>query len=72
MYRGAGEGSIKKVLSETHWSGTRVRGAGLEKLGILGIQDTRQFAFSLTNEAGPEAQLGRRQNSVKCISVTDR
>ena len=26
---------------------------GLEKLGFHGIQDTRQFAFSETNEAGP-------------------
>ena len=30
---------------------------GMEKLGIRGIQDSRQFAFGETNEVGPEAQL---------------
>ena len=38
---------------------------GLEKLGIRGIQDTRQFVFSETIEAGPEAQrLDRIQSNV--------
>ena len=40
-------------------------GAGLEKLGIGGIQDTGQFAFSWTNEAGPVApRLDRTRSNV--------
>ena len=37
----------------------------LEKLVIRGIKDARQFAFSKTNEAGPEEQhLDRTQSNV--------
>ena len=44
---------------------------GLEKLGIRGIQDTRQLAFSKTNEAGPVAQrLDRTQSNVYLLQTT--
>ena len=39
-------------------------------LGIRGIQDTRQFVFSETNEAGPEAQrLDRTQSNVYLLQT---
>ena len=45
--------------------------AGLEKLRIRGIQDTRQFAFNQTNEAWPEAQrLDRTQSNVYLLQTT--
>ena len=44
---------------------------GLEKLGIRGIQDTRQFALSQTNEAGPEAKrFDRTQSNAYLLQTT--
>ena len=44
--------------------------AGLEKLGIHGIHDTKQFAFSQTNEAGSEAQrLDRTQSNAYLVQT---
>ena len=43
----------------------------LEKLGIWGIQDTRQSAFSETSEAWPEAQrLDRTALNVYLLQTT--
>ena len=45
--------------------------AGLHKTGIRGIQDTRQFALSYTDEAGPVVQrLDRTQSNVYLLQTT--
>jgi len=45
----------------------------MEKLGIRGIQDSRQFAFGWTNEVGQEAQLlDKNQQNGICYRKLDK